>query len=131
MTEHNVSSIDKQIKKRLGISIKTWDRLEIGSLALLVIITARQTMDTVGTNGLFGFGKSKKLQRYSRLGFERNTWRNINVMSSVLGAALLLKGTIDTVEAKTDLFKPNLTAAAVTQNLNRQNIQGFTGNRII
>ena len=131
MTEHNVSTIDKQIKKRLGISIKTWDKLEIGSLGLLVLITARQTMDTVGTNGLFGFGKSKKLQRYSRLGFERDTWRNINVMSSLLGAALLLKGAIDTVEAKTNLFQTQLTAATVTRNLNVGNLQGFTRNRII
>ena len=118
---------DQQIEKRLGISIATWDKLEIASLGLLLLITARETMDVVGSKGLFGFGKSKNLQRYSRLGFERDTWTNINVMSTILGASLLLKGTVDTLESKTGvlatMFKP--------KTLGRANIQGFTRNRII
>ena len=118
---------DQQIEKRLGISIATWDKLEIASLGLLLLITARETMDVVGSKGLFGFGKSKKLQKYSRLGFERDTWTNINVMSTILGAGLLLKGTVDTLESKTgvlaSMFKPKTLGSA--------NIQGFTRNRII
>lgn len=118
---------DQQIEKRLGISIATWDKLEIASLGLLLLITARETMDVVGSKGLFGFGKSKKLQKYSRLGFERDTWTNINVMSTILGASLLLKGTVDTLESKTGvlatMFKPKTLGGA--------NIQGFTRNRII
>lgn len=121
------STIEKQIEKRLGISIKTWDKIELTSLGLLLLITARETMDVVGSRGLFGFGKSKNLQRYSRLGFERDTWSNINVVSTILGAGLLLKGTVDTLEAKTGImatmFKPKTLGGA--------NLQGFTRNRII
>ena len=120
------STIDKQIEKRLGISIKTWDRIELTSLGLLVLITARETMDVVGSKGLFGFGKSKKLQKYSRLGFERDTWSNLNVVSSLLGAGLLLKNAIDTVERKTTLFQPVRNIS-----LGGANLQGFTRNRII
>jgi hypothetical protein len=125
------STIDKQIEKRLGISIKTWDKVELTSLGLLVLITLRETMDVVGSKGLFGFGQSKRLQKYSRLGFERDTWSNLNVISSLLGAGLLLKGTIDTVEAKTDLFSTKLTAVALTRNISGANLQGITRNRII
>ena len=120
------STIDKQIEKRLGISIKTWDKIELTSLGLLVLITARETMDVVGSKGLFGFGKSKRLQRYSRLGLERDTWSNLNVISSLLGAGLLLKGAIDTVETKTTLLR-----AATKRTFSGANIQGFTRNRII
>jgi|TARA_B100001094_G_scaffold122972_1_gene118724 hypothetical protein len=120
------STIDKQIEKRLGISIKTWDKIELTSLGLLVLITARETMDVVGSKGLFGFGKSKKLQKYSRLGFERDTWSNLNVVSSLLGAGLLLKNAIDTVERKTTLFQP-----VSKISLGGANLQGFTRNRII
>lgn len=121
------SFLDEQIEKRLGISIATWDKIELTSLGLLLLISARETMDVVGSKGLFGFGKSKRLQRYSRLGFERDTWTNINVLSTVLGAGLLLKGTIDTIEAKkgvlANMLKPKTLGGA--------NIQGFSRNRII
>ena len=120
------STIDKQIEKRLGISIKTWDKIELTSLGLLVLITARETMDVVGSKGLFGFGKSKRLQRYSRLGFERDTWSNLNVISSLLGAGLLLKGAIDTVETKTTLLQ-----STTRKTFSGANLQGFTRNRII
>mgnify|MGYP000394751047 CR=1 FL=1 len=120
------STIDKQIEKRLGISIKTWDRIELTSLGLLVLITARETMDVVGSKGLFGFGKSKRLQRYSRLGLERDTWSNLNVVSSLLGAGLLLKGAIDAVETKTTLLR-----TATKRTFSGANLQGFGRNRII
>ena len=120
------STIDKQIEKRLGISIKTWDKVELTSLGLLVLITARETMDVVGSKGLFGFGKSKRLQRYSRLGFERDTWSNLNVISSLLGAGLLLKNSIDAIETKTTLLQ-----SATKKTFSGANLQGFTRNRII
>ena len=34
-------------RKGLGISIKTWDKIELTSLGLLVLITLRETMDVV------------------------------------------------------------------------------------
>ena len=122
------STIDEQIEKRLGISIKTWDKIELTSLGLLVLITLRETMDVVGSNGLFGFGRSDRLQRYSRLGFERDTWSNINVLSSLLGAGLLFKGAIDAVETKTTLLRQ---ATKPRTTFRGANIQGLSRNRII
>jgi transcriptional regulator with XRE-family HTH domain len=118
---------DEQIEKRLGISIATWDKIELSSIGLLVLITLRETMDVVGSNGLFGYGKSKKLQKYSRLGFERDTWSNINVLSTILGAGLLLKGAVDTVEAKSGIMATMLKP----KTLGGANLQGFNRNRII
>ena len=120
------STIDKQIEKRLGISIKTWDKVELTSLGLLVLITARETMDVVGSKGLFGFGKSKRLQSYSRLGLERDTWSNLNVISTLLGSVLLLKGAIDTVESKTTLLQ-----TVTKKSFSGAKLQGFARNRII
>jgi hypothetical protein len=126
------STIEKQIEKRLGISIATWDKIELASLGLLVIITARETMDVVGSKGVFGGRlKSKKLQRMSRLGFERSTWTDLNVFSSLLGAALLLKGAVDTIESKTGLFDSKRTAVLLSRRFGGANLQGFGRNRII
>lgn len=120
------STIEQQIEKRLGISIKTWDKIELTSLGLLVLITARETMDVVGSKGLFGFGKSKRLQSYSRLGLERDTWSNLNVISTLLGSVLLLKGAIDTVESKTTLLQ-----TVTKKSFSGAKLQGFARNRII
>ena len=126
------STIEKQIEKRLGISIATWDKIELGSIGLLVLITLRQTLDVVGTNGILGGRlKSRRLERLSRLGFERNTWKEINVLSTVLGAALLLKNAVDAVESKTNLLNTRIVASKLVTNLNVGNLQGNNRNQII
>tara|TARA_R100000426_G_scaffold87327_2_gene71427 strand:- start:1901 stop:2296 length:396 start_codon:yes stop_codon:yes gene_type:complete len=126
------STIEKQIEKRLGISIATWDKIELGSIGLLVLITLRQTLDVVGTNGILGGRlKSRRLERLSRLGFERNTWKEINVLSTVLGAALLLKNAVDVVESKTNLLNTRIVASNLVTNLNVGNLQGNNRNQII
>ena len=126
------STIEKQIEKRLGISIATWDKIELSSLGLLVLITLRETLDVVGTNGILGGRlKSRRLERLSRLGFERNTWKEINVLSTVLGAALLLKNAVDVVESKTNLLNTRIVASKLDTNLNVGNLQGNKRNQII
>ena len=126
------STIEKQIEKRLGISIATWDKIELSSLGLLVLITLRETLDVVGTNGILGGRlKSRRLERLSRLGFERNTWKEINVLSTVLGAALLLKNAVDAVESKTNLLNTRIVASKLVTNLNVGNLQGNNRNQII
>ena len=126
------STIEKQIEKRLGISIATWDKIELSSLGLLVLITLRETLDVVGTNGILGGRlKSRRLERLSRLGFERNTWKEINVLSTVLGAALLLKNAVDVVESKTNLLNTRIVASNLVTNLNVGNLQGNNRNQII
>ena len=126
------STIEKQIEKRLGISIATWDKIELSSIGLLVLITLRETLDVVGTNGILGGRlKSRRLERLSRLGFERNTWKEINVLSTVLGAALLLKNAVDAVESKTNLLNTRIVASKLVTNLNVGNLQGNKRNQII
>ena len=130
------STIDKQIQKRLGISIATWDKIELSSIGLLVLITLREALDVVGTNGILGGRlKSRRLEGLSRLGLERNTWKEINVLSTVLGAALLLKNAVDVVENKTSLFDTKvydrMVASKLATNINVGNLQGNNRNQII
>ena len=130
------STIDKQIQKRLGISIATWDKIELSSIGLLVLITLREALDVVGTNGILGGRlKSRRLEGLSRLGLERSTWKEINVLSTVLGAALLLKNAVDVVESKTNLFDTKvydrMVATKLATNINVGNLQGNNRNQII
>jgi len=130
------STIDKQIQKRLGISIATWDKIELSSIGLLVLITLREALDVVGTNGILGGRlKSRRLEGLSRLGLERSTWKEINVLSTVLGAALLLKNAVDVVESKTSLFDTKvydrMVASKLATNINVGNLQGNNRNQII
>lgn len=130
------STIEKQIEKRLGISIATWDKIELSSIGLLVLITLRETLDVVGSNGIFGGRlKSRRIESFSRLGFERTTWKEINVLSTVLGAALLLKNAVDVVESKTSLFdtkiRDRMVATKLVTNINVGNLQGNNRNQII
>jgi len=96
-------------EKLLGLSVKTWDRIELASLAFVVAVSGRGALEGVGKNGVFGFGKSKELVKFSRLGLKTSTWKDVNTLSAVLGFAVLLKSGVDLVERKTDLLKKEVS----------------------
>tara|TARA_B100002019_G_C21120247_1_gene522960 strand:- start:202 stop:552 length:351 start_codon:yes stop_codon:yes gene_type:complete len=92
-----------------GVPVKTWDKIELASLGVVVATAARGALDTVGSKGVFGYGKSSKLVKASRFGLKKSTWSELNTLSTVLGFMLLAKSAIDTLERKTDLFKKEIS----------------------
>lgn len=92
-----------------GVPVKTWDRVELISLGVVVATTARTAFETVGQKGLFGYGKSKGLVKASRMGLKSSTWKEINTLSTVLGFMLLAKSALDTIESKTNLLKKEIS----------------------
>jgi hypothetical protein len=96
-------------EKMLGLSVKTWDRIELLSLGIVVAVSGRGVLEGVGKNGLFGYGKSNKLVKYSRMGLKTSTWKDVNTLSAILGFAVLLKSGVDLVERKTDLLKKEVS----------------------
>ena len=91
-------------EKYLGIPVKTWDKIELGAFGFVIATSLRGVLEQVGNKGIFGFGKNKKIGKYSRLGMTKGTWGEINTVSAVLGLMILLKSGIDMVENKTNLF---------------------------
>jgi hypothetical protein len=96
-------------EKYLGIPVKTWDKIEMGAFGFVVANSLRGVLEQVGNRGIFGFGKSKHLGKYSRFGMSKATWTEINTVSAVLGLMILLKSGIDMVENKTNLFKNEIS----------------------
>ena len=93
----------------LGMSVKTWDRIELASIGFVLATTGRAALETVGKKGIFGYGKSSGLVKASRLGMQASTWKEITTLSTVLGFLLVMKSSIDVVERKTNLFKKEIS----------------------
>jgi hypothetical protein len=74
-------------EKLLGLSVKTWDRIELASLAFVVAVSGRGALEGVGKNGVFGFGKSNKLVKFSRLGLKTSTYLNVEGREHVVGGS--------------------------------------------
>jgi hypothetical protein len=96
-------------KTYLGISVKTWDRIELASLGVVLATSARAAFEMVGKKGIFGYGKSKSLVSASRMGMKASTWKEITTLSTVLGFLLVAKSSVDTIEKKTNLFKKEVS----------------------
>jgi hypothetical protein len=96
-------------EKILGIPTQTWDKIELGAFGFVIATSLRGVMEQVGKKGLFGVGKSKKVAKFSRFGLAKGTWTEINTLSAVLGLLILLKSGIDLLEAKTNIFKTEIS----------------------
>jgi hypothetical protein len=81
---------------KLGISEKTWTYIGVASGALLLATTSKTVANTIGKEGIFGYGKSKKL---ATLGKSKDkTWGDLQNVSLVLLALTMLESSHDSLQ---------------------------------
>ena len=78
---------------KLGISEKTWTYIGVASGTLLLISSLRTAANTIGSDGIFGHGKSQKLATYGK-GKEK-TWSSIQALSLGLVALTMIESSHD------------------------------------
>ena len=78
---------------KLGISEKTWTYIGVASGTLLLMSSLRTAANTIGSDGVFGFGKSQKLATYGK-GKEK-TWSSIQALSLGLIAMTMVESSHD------------------------------------
>ena len=73
----------------LGISERHWSYVKAFSGVLLIMTTTKTAMNTVGSVGIFGYGKNKTLAGFGR---ERSQeWKSIQALSLAVVAVTMLK----------------------------------------
>lgn len=78
---------------KLGISEKTWTYIGVASGTLLLISSLRTAANVIGSDGIFGYGKSQKLATYGK-GKEK-TWSSIQALSLGLVALTMVENSHD------------------------------------
>jgi|TARA_B100001094_G_scaffold251853_1_gene249757 hypothetical protein len=78
---------------KLGISEKTWTYIGVASGTLLLISSLRTAANVIGSDGVFGYGKSQKLATYGK-GKEK-TWSSIQALSLGLVALTMVENSHD------------------------------------
>ena len=78
---------------KLGISEKTWTYIGVASGTLLLMSPLRTAANTIGSDGVFGYGKSQKLATYGK-GKEK-TWSSIQALSLGLIALTMVESSHD------------------------------------
>jgi len=81
----------------LGISRRHWSYIEAVSATLLIMNGTKAAVNTVGANGIFGYGKSTKLAGFGR---NRNdTWKSLQALSLAVVAVTMLKGASESLKS--------------------------------
>lgn len=73
----------------LGFSAQTWTYVEAASGALLLLTTMKTAANTVGSTGVFGYGKNKKLASYGKT--NQRTWDSLQALSLAIIAITMVK----------------------------------------
>jgi len=81
---------------KLGISDRTWTYIGAASAGLLLATTGKNLANEIGKEGIFGYGKSKRLASYGKS--KEATWGNLQNISFVLIALTLLESNYDALE---------------------------------
>ena len=81
---------------KLGISDRTWTYIGAASAGLLLLTTGKNLANEIGKEGIFGYGKSKRLASYGKS--KEATWGNLQNISFVLIALTLLESNYDALE---------------------------------
>jgi len=81
------------MNNKLGISEKTWTYIGVASGTLLLISSLRTAANVIGSDGIFGYGKSQKLATYGK-GKEK-TWSSIQALSLGLVALTMVENSHD------------------------------------
>lgn len=86
---------------KLGISEKTWTYIGVASGTLLLMSSFRTAANTIGSDGVFGYGKSQKLATYGK-GKEK-TWTSIQALSLGLIALTMVENSHDSLVKLADI----------------------------
>ena len=81
---------------KLGLSDRTWTYIGAASAGLLLLTTGKNLANEIGKEGVFGYGKSKRLASYGKS--KEATWGNLQNLSLVLIALTLLENNYDAFE---------------------------------
>lgn len=74
---------------KLGISEDRWTQIQFASGGLLLITTLRTVMNTIGSTGVFGYGKNKNLANFGKT--KEQTWNSLQAVSLALVAVTMLE----------------------------------------
>ena len=84
----------KNFKPLFGLQAGFWNKLDGVSTILYTVTMSKTAANMLGEHGLFGYGKSSKLEKFGK----NKTWDGISTVSMVLFAFTLLHGAVDTYE---------------------------------
>ena len=87
----------KEFRPLFGLSGKRWLQVDAVSTFAITAVTLRKAAQGIGKHGLFGYGKSKKLEKIN-LGLKNKQWDYIDAAATALWAFTLLHGAIDAYE---------------------------------
>lgn len=87
----------KEFRPLFGVKGDTWMKVDAASTLLFTAVISRRALQGLGKNGVFGAGKSKRLEKLN-FGASDKTWDYIDTISTVLWAFTLIHGAIDTYE---------------------------------
>ncbi len=86
----------------LGLSSQTWTYVEVASGLLLLATTARTAANTIGGQGIFGYGKNQTLANYGKK--NSANWASLQALSLAIVAVTMLKNNLDAVAEQMDTF---------------------------
>jgi len=85
---------------KFGISELTWTYIGVASATLLLMTTSKTAANTIGKEGVFGYGKSKKLASLGKS--KEKTWGDLQNASLVLLALTMLESSHDSIQRLTN-----------------------------
>lgn len=80
---------------KLGLSDKTWTYIGLASAGLLLVTTSKSAANSIGKNGIFGYGKSKKLASLGK--GQETTWGSLQNISLLLIAITMVENNYDSI----------------------------------
>jgi hypothetical protein len=87
----------------LGFSSETWTYVEVASGLLLLVTTARTAANTVGSQGIFGYGKNNALANYGKK--NNANWNSLQALSLAIVAITMLKSSHTSIHQITESFR--------------------------
>jgi hypothetical protein len=79
----------------LGFSSETWTYVEVTSGLLLLATTARTAANTIGSQGIFGYGKNNALANYGKK--NSANWNSLQALSLAIVAITMLKSSHNSI----------------------------------
>ena len=76
-------------KYTLGVSETNWSYVKAVSGVLLIMTTTKTAMNTVGGQGIFGYGKNDFMANFGRS--KQQWWKSLQALSLAIVATTMLK----------------------------------------